>query len=280
MEQSTAEREERKSQIVSAARRLAAQDRHPVLIFGVANSGKTTLLASLFNLMRDHARFDIRLGEAILDPRLKQEYDYVNEYSQKFFEWGLDDFAIEGVLLPRNHDEWPFFLSIDVSFTQGTSQMRKVLKFAFLEGPGENYAPNTERDGPRFKVLLPQVSDIIKQYHDPISVIYLAPFSIGRDSRTIDTNESDTGLRGVMTRFHDQRSEADRNNDYHLLLLNKWDMIPDRRTGDLGDAHPDADVVMNHFSARYNSAWTKFWSGMDGHAAFYALLGGLDERRG
>ncbi len=62
-----------------------------MLIFGVANSGKTTLLASLFNLMRDHARFDIRLGEAILDPRLKQEYDYVNEYSQKFFEWGLDD---------------------------------------------------------------------------------------------------------------------------------------------------------------------------------------------
>lgn len=237
----------------SLANSLMAQNRHPVLIFGASTSGKSTLLMALFQNLKLNPEIDIQFGAPITGPSDTIGSVLYND-AKTFFEDHANDFLLEGKLLDSTRPEQPFFIPIDVQARQD----REPIKFAFLEGYGEWYQPNARGAKSMFQEFRPEIIDVLAHYPDKLSIIFVAPYSLGTDG-SFDNEQQrncDTGLVGVIQRYLHHR--VAKLQDSHLFLLTKWDLYIDPMTEDARFSTVEPEDVERILAERYTQSWPAF----------------------
>jgi hypothetical protein len=205
------------------ARDIEAGGYHPVVLFGSAASGKTSLLLSLFAALKVEP--DLRTGLAVGDPimDMSSEYGrYVHENAVQFLAQKTQDF-IEGRAAPKTALLYPFFIPV-ILRPEGKPEQ----KIAFMESNGEWYRPdrNTSELFPRLKR---QIEDFISNYQGGITFIHLLPYTQqGVRSPTVDklldsSEMLDASLAVVGALQSYDRIRVEKQYDSHLLLVTKWD---------------------------------------------------------
>ncbi|WP_291832142.1 hypothetical protein [Brevundimonas sp.] len=252
----------RLSPSISIAENLDRTDRHPVLIFGSSQAGKSSLILSLILGLQTMRDISVSLGEPILDPS--------DSRSRAFHQQAKDTYDRAAYELATGKPVGmtigdPFFIPVDVK--PRNSRLDPV-KFAFLDGRGEDYQPNEDRNADLFKALQPEIVDVLSNYPHGISVIYVAPYSIS-DGHDRDTPGSNFGLLGAMRGYEELRER--RRQDHHLFLLTKWDQFASPMDARPLFSQAGADDVDRVLCDRYPNAWGTF-QGM-------ALEGEARERR-
>ncbi len=235
--------------IVSLSANLERTGRHPVLIFGSAYAGKSSLLMSFIQALRSTRDLEMSLGEPVLD-RADPKSGEKHQQAKRLFEWATFGVAQGKPIGATTGD--PFFLPLDI---KPRDSKQPPVKFAFLDGRGEQYGVNDDPEGDLFKALPPDIEDLLENFSYGITIIYIAPYSIS-DGHSRDTLDSDFGLLGAMSRYREHRRM--RRNDFHLMLLTKWDQraLP-------MDSEPLFDQVSpldvdRELRERYANAWGDF----------------------
>lgn len=236
---------------------MEAADYQPVVLFGNAASGKTSLLLSLLAITRTETSLDtgVFLGDPIL--RSDSEYGrYLIESSEDFFGRKTQDF-IEGKAPPASKMDLPFF--VPIAFRP---RLGREVKFAFMESNGEWYRP--DRDSNRlFRRLKGQIEDFISNYQGGIVFIHLVPYTQrpvhGANPDPADDasqiNEASLAISGALQAYESVR--VNKRNDRHMMLVTKWDA---HRPSDADrlDALTDHEedvvaIVQNRYAAAFNS---------------------------
>jgi len=231
---------------------------HPVVLFGNANSGKTSLLLSLFALLRTEPSLatGLELGEPIV-PTDSLFGRYLYDSAEGFFGTKTQDF-IEGRASPKTAIDLPFFVPV-VFRPEGKPEIR----FAFMESNGEWYRADrsTER---LFPALRQQIEDFISCYQGPITFIHLLPYTQqnvygGPGDQLTDNNEmkeAQLAIVGALLAY--QKARVNKQDDRHLVLVTKWD-AHDRQESDRADVLLHAGEQPEAFaSERYDQAMAVF----------------------
>jgi hypothetical protein len=240
------------------AEHMAAAEYQPVILFGNAASGKTSLILSLLAAIRTDARLDagLFLGDPILDTSRKYG-SYLWEQASQFFGLKTQQF-IEGTAAPRTNIELPFFIPL-VFRPSGKPEAR----LAFMESNGEWY--RSQRQGNRFfPPLRQQVEDFLKHYGGGILFIHLLPYTqrhlyttaqnAGDDASELQ--EASLAVSGALQAYRDVR--PDKSNDHHLILITKWDAHSVDGLDSIDALHDDPRDVAAFVGLRYTQALTTF----------------------
>ena len=242
------------SQLAAA---MEAADYQPVVLFGTAASGKTSLLLSLLAIARTETALDtgVFLGEPILRP--DSDYGrYLVENAEEFFGRKTQEF-IEHRAPASSKIALPFF--VPIAFRP---RLGREVKFAFMESNGEWYRP--DRDSSRlFKRLKGQIEDFISQYQGGIIFIHLVPYTqrpvYGANPDPADDasqiNEASLAISGALQAYESVR--VNKRNDRHIMLVTKWDAHrpPDADRLDIlnGDREDVEAIVKHRYAAAFNS---------------------------
>ena len=239
---------------------LTSAGYHPVVLFGNANSGKTSLLLSLFSLIRTepslHCGLD--LGEPVLNVDSKYGR-YLREQSEGFYGKKTQDF-IEGRAAAKTAIEAPFFIPV-VLRPEGRPEVR----LAFMESNGEWYRPDRESER-LFPALRRQIEEFLSAYQEPVTFIHLLPYTqqatytTGTDQYTDDSeiNEASLAIVGALKAYLDVR--ANKLEDRHLMLVTKWD-AHDKGEMDRVSVLGNSDDLEQFLNDRYNQAFA-YYRGM------------------
>jgi hypothetical protein len=243
---------------VHLAAGLDAAGYHPVVLFGNANSGKTSLLLSLFALVRTEPSLGtgLELGDAFV--ATDSLYGkYLREQAEGFFGRKTQDF-IEGKASPKTAIELPFF--IPVVFRP---EAKPEIRFAFMESNGEWYRPDRSSEK-LFPKLRQQIEDFLATYQGPITFIHLLPYTqqivygSGADQLTDDNEMKEASLAIAGALYAYQKARVNKQDDRHLILVTKWD-AHDREELDRADilrnSGPEAEQFANE---RYSQAMAVF----------------------
>ena len=233
----------------SLADHLERTRRHPVIVFGIGASGKSTMLMSLVQALNRCPEVNIYLGDPIF-PEGHPEAAAEHEQAINFFERDAQKFAI-GELVPATRHDRPFFIPVDV---QRRSDGRTV-RLALLEGRGEWYAPIRGGTGSMFPKFKEDIADIISFYGESLSVLWVAPFSVG-GGKDEDTQDSDLGLKGAINEYRRLRQSI--AQDFHLFLLTKWDCKAPPLADDAGFSVVTAAKVEQLLEERYPNSWPDY----------------------
>lgn len=231
---------------------------HPVVLFGNANSGKTSLLLSLFALLRTEP--DLATGLELGEPIVTTDSlfgRYLYDSAEGFFGKKTQDF-IEGRASPKTAIDLPFFVPV-IFRPLGKPEIR----FAFMESNGEWY--RADRSSERlFPALRQQIEDFIACYQAPITFIHLLPYTqqavYGGSgdplSDTTEMKEAQLAIVGALLAY--QRARLNKQDDRHLLLVTKWD-AHDREENDRADVLLNAGQQPEEFAnGRYEQAISVF----------------------
>jgi hypothetical protein len=247
------------------ARSLEAGGYHPVVLFGTAFSGKTSLLLSLFSGLVSEPRLET--GLALCDPILGSADGIgrrLHEDARRLFDVGTQAF-IAGEPTPKTNAELPFFIPVEVR-----PAGRPAQRFAFLESNGEWYRPLKERGGrysdldrtaPELKAT---IESFIANYQGGISFIYLTPYTQRFAYDGQDENEDSHGIESASLAIksvldaYDRSRVTHRLSDRHLMLVTKWD-ARSAGQGDQVDRVLEDRVALEDFChARYGMALAAF----------------------
>lgn len=230
---------------------------HPVLIFGSAGSGKTSMLASLFRYMQlTQAEATQALHDELFpsdDPRWQKHAVLARQlYYGKVLEF------IELKAPQATLDATPFFIPVKVTRTTG-----EEATFAFLEGRGEWYMPAKNSDSP-FRPFQSLLRGLLQNYNEKATAIYVAPCTTGvmsRDGRLEPANapkmvDSDLGLLGALKEYVNLR-RATFHRDRHVFLMTKWDLY----CGGISEpefVHPPPRLLSSVLQERFRFSWAHF----------------------
>lgn len=239
---------------------------HPVVLFGTNNSGKTSILMSLFATLSVDPQLET--GLSLCDPILGTRTDiakYLHKEARHTFEIKTEAF-LAGEKIPKTSTTLPFFIPVEFRPPDG----RAAVKFAFLESNGEWYRPlisdgtslsDTEQLYPD---LRKEIEDFIASYQQGMTFIYAAPVTQGevytQADKTFDTDEiryASMAIRGVLKSYDSIRANG-RTNDKHLMLVTKWDAMSARDADRAAGIEEDRDAVIEFCSRKYNQALTQF----------------------
>jgi hypothetical protein len=242
------------SQLAAA---MEAADYQPVILFGTAASGKTSLLLSLLAIARTETSLDT--GVFLADPILRPDSAYgryLIENAEEFFGRKTQEF-IEHRAPASSKIALPFF--VPIAFRP---RLGREVKFAFMESNGEWYRP--DRDSSRlFKRLKGQVEDFISQYQGGIIFIHLVPYTqrpvYGAQPDPADDasliNEASLAISGALQAYENVR--VNKRNDRHIMLVTKWDAHrpsdADRIDMLSGDKEEVEAIVNERYAAAFNS---------------------------
>ena len=200
------------------AKKMNAGGYHPVIIFGSANSGKSTLLCSLFSYLRNNLNeVGIYFGDSLTSDALSEK-----AVVSSFFK-NVEEF-VEGRVPVATKTKRPFFIPIEIK-----PKNLPVMRFAFMESNGEWYHhdKDTERYFPELK---DEINSILMCYQKGASFIHLAPFAqtnasvsnrdnLDKDKK--DIADANKALVGVFDAYENSRKF--KGNDAHMFLITKWD---------------------------------------------------------
>ena len=247
------------SKYLTLAQNLEAMQRHPVLIFGSSAAGKTQLIISLIQCLQRSGIVDVTLGEPIFD-KADPRSAGVHQVAESLYRRSSYD-ADLGRAIAATQTVEPFFVPLDV---QPRDSHHMSVKLALMDSRGEEYAPNADQNQSFLKPLASEIQELLQTFSHGISVIYVAPYSVG-SGHDRDTASSNHGLLGVLDAYRKDRSMRDR--DAHLFLLTKWDQYapPMNQKRLFENPWPvDVDHVLRE---RYDRSWGEFQSlPLDGKA--------------
>lgn len=240
------------------AAELEARGYHPVVIFGNAASGKTSLLLSLLAVIKTEASLEtgLTLGEPILNT--SSPYGkYIQTHSDQFFGRKTQEF-IEGVASPKTNIDYPFIIPV-VFRPRGKPEA----KFAFLESNGEWYRPDRESDA-LFQPLRKQIEDLIREFQLGISFVHLVPYTQGVIRSTSvnitedisELQEASLAIAGALNAYEKIRIEKSR--DRHVMLVTKWDAHTSPQSSVLDVLIDTADDVEPFVEQHYSQAFSSF----------------------
>lgn len=233
----------------SLADHLARTRRHPVILFGVGASGKTTLLMSLVQALNRSSDVNIYLGNPIL-PKEDPEALEMHEQAITFFQRDAQAFAL-GELVPPTRFDKPYFIPVDVE----RKSDGRVVKLALLEGKGEWYAPIRGGKGSMFQKFKEDIAEILGLYGESLTILWVAPYSIG-GGQDEDTADSDLGLMGALDEYRRHRKSI--AQDFHLFLLNKWDCHAEPLADKANFSVVTAEMVEEIIEERYARVWPNY----------------------
>lgn len=239
---------------------------HPVVLFGTNNSGKTSILMSLFATLSVEPQLET--GLSLCDPILGSRTDIarmLHREAQHTFEIKTEAF-LAGEKIPKTSTSLPFFIPVEFRPPEG----RPAVKFAFLESNGEWYRPlisdgkslsETEQLYPE---LRKEIEDFIASYQQGITFIYTAPVTQGevyaQSDKAFDTDEiryASLAIRGVLKSYDSIRANG-RADDKHLMLVTKWDAISAREADRAIGIEEDRGAVIEFCNRKYNQALAAF----------------------
>jgi hypothetical protein len=247
------------------ARALLAGGYHPVILFGTAFSGKTSLLLSLFSALISEPRLET--GLVLCDPILGSGSSLgrkLHDDAVRLFEVGTQAF-IAGEQTPKTSLTLPFFIPVEVR-----PAGKPVQRFAFLESSGEWYRPLGER-GQRigelerlFPKLRSEIETFIASFQGGISFVYLTPYTqsfVGsaRDNshEASEIHSASLAIKGVLEAY-DRCRLNHRLNDRHLMLVSKWDAHSTHHTDRVEGVQEDRAALHDFCVRNYAQAMTAF----------------------
>lgn len=239
---------------VPPSQRLEQDERHPVLVFGSSDSGKSTLIMSIINAVEKSGRdggvsVGLSFGNSFYAKR-DAKAEAQRELAKDFFEAGSTNFILGREALETTQVDFPFFIPLDLRI-KGSNL--KPVKIAIMDGRGEWYEPHRTGAIP-FKDLQDDIVEVLKNYSRGISIICAAPFSLGSSDED-NVQNSDAGLWASLGKYQELRSNPD--DDAILFLLTKWDQ----------KANPERDIefsvlngaeVVQVAVTRYERCWDAF----------------------
>lgn len=239
---------------------------HPVVLFGTNNSGKTSILMSLFATLSVEPQLET--GLSLCDPILGSRTNiakHLHKEARHTFEIKTEAF-LAGEKIPKTSTSLPFFIPVEFRPPDG----RPPVKFAFLESNGEWYRPlisdgtslsDTEQLYPD---LRKEIEDFIASYQQGMTFIYTAPVTQGevyaQADKTFDTDEiryASMAIRGVLKSYDSIRANG-RGDDKHLMLVTKWDAMSAREADRAAGIEEDRDAVIEFCNRKYNQALSAF----------------------
>ncbi len=230
----------------------------PVILFGNAFSGKTSLLLSLFATIRTEAALDagLTLAPPILN-RNSRYGRYITAQAEAFWGQKTQDF-IEGTASPKTLIDLPFFIPVTLS-----PRGKHEAHFAFMESNGEWYRADRESEK-LFPAMRKQIEDFMAHYQGGITFIHLVPYtqksvrSANYDGAgdSGEIREASLAIDGALQAY--KRARPDKGNDKHLMLVTKWDAhLPEiDRVEVLTD--PDIEDVEEFVAYRYSQALASY----------------------
>ncbi len=243
--------EPKQASTISLAQSLERTGRHPVLIFGSSKSGKSMLILSLIRALQRSRDIDVELGEPVFDradPRSKDRHSF----AKRFYDH--ENFRLQrGERIDATQSD-AFFVPVDI---KPRNSLLPPVKLAFLDSRGEDYEPSQDNHADFYKQLSPEIRDVLQNFSYGVTVIYVAPYSVG-STHDRDTLNSNFGLLGALRGYRELRRL--RRNDFHLFLLSKWDQYAAPMDGRplFDQVDPvDVDTVLGD---RYPQAWGDFQS--------------------
>ncbi|MDB5710789.1 MAG: hypothetical protein JWL96_2859 [Sphingomonas bacterium] len=231
----------------SLARAMADTNCQPVILFGTNNSGKTTLLLSLFaSILSDP---DLKTGLFLANPILSGSTDIgkaLHRDAQHTFEVKTQLF-MEGKKPPKTNIDYPFFIPVEFRPSD-----KPAINFAFLESNGEWYRPTRDEET-LFPVLKKQIEEFIATYQGGIIFLYALPYTqmevYAERDEYLDAREiqdASLAVSGVV-RAYDRIRANHRGDDKHLILVTKWDAHTAGsldRAEDLVEDHAEIDAFV------------------------------------
>lgn len=241
------------------AESLRAQNRHPVLIFGASQAGKTEFILSLFEALSASKEVNVALGAPVLPGH--PDEDRVHGLAERLFDWGRWD-RREGNQLAGTRVD-PFFIPIDV---KPKNDRLEPVKLALLDGMGELYEPNLgDRMGSFRRAINPDVLTVLQHYTRGITSIYLVPATLPPEARYSFGTASFT-IDNIIKGYDSTRSDDLRQRDFHLFLLTKWDEVVGSKFVRKFDYLTPEDVE-SEIESKFPDAWGAFGSlPVDGQA--------------
>jgi hypothetical protein len=242
------------SAAVPGSQRLEDDERHPVIIFGSSEAGKSTLIMSIINALEKSGKDgDVGVGVSFgssfyarRDPQAETQMDL----ARLFYDASSTNFIIGREALRRTTVDFPFFIPLDLRI-RGSGM--KPVKLAFLDGRGEWYEP--ERGGSAtFRELQDYIVEVLKNYSRGMSIICVAPYSLAAGDED-NVQNSDAGLWAALGRYQELRPDSD--DDALLFLLTKWDQAANPGRAE-EFTHLDGDQVVEIAQKRYARSWHYF----------------------
>jgi hypothetical protein len=246
-------------QTFTLARSLTEKKYHPVMLFGTAASGKSSMLASLFHYLQNDPRSGAicMLGEWII-PVDTELGGKVADQVSRFFNNSVMKFNA-GVALPRNKANIPpFFIPVILRPNNGKPEVR----LAFLESAGEHYHVK-EDTADYFPKLKNEILDVYQNFRGGLSVLVVAPYTLkdAYGSQTIEEpddsalQEVDQALYGALQSYQSNRRWFDL--DHHMFVLTKWDVYA-KGISNPEFTNPPNGLVEKIIKERYRLAWNFF----------------------
>lgn len=257
---------------------------HPVVLFGTSASGKTSLLLSLLAFLK--SRPDLDTGLFLCPSLLGAGNAYgqtIHADARALFEV-LTQAFIRGEKIPATRSLLPFFVPVEIR-----PKNRVAVRFAFLESDGEWYRPDT-KDGETlagkrtlFKEWRREIEEFVSAYREPITFIYLAPYTQidGDADRVVDREQvasAGLAIEGVVQAYDQVRGDQ-RHSDRHLLLVTKWDARQTKVPLGSEVLDEDLDALEDLLNGRYNQAYAAF-KNLPGHCFRNAYSSGVIGRSG
>lgn len=238
----------------SLATEMSEKGYQPVVLFGTAFSGKTSLLLSLFSSILSQGKFET--GLFLANPVISTttplgERLYAD--ARHTFEIKTQNF-IEGVPTAKTNIDLPFFIPVEFR-----PRDKPPVTFAFLESNGEWYRPTRQGDS-LFPRLKSAIENFVSTYQGGIIFIYLLPYTQShvyapkdetQDAREI--SDASLAMSGVLRAYNDIRANY-RAQDRHLMLVSKWDANSVAALDRAAALAPDRDEVEEFCERRYGQA--------------------------
>lgn len=260
------EADELRSLGVDLARAMEDEGYHPVILFGTNNSGKTSILMSLFATITNEPILDT--GLSLCDPLLGSHAQIARELhreAEHSFEVKTQAFLM-GEKIGKTSTKFPFFIPVEFRPPNG----RPAVKFAFLESNGEWYRP-ANSDGRSlsqverlYPALRSEIESFISNFQGGITFIYTAPVTqtevYAAAENTHDAKEvgyAALSIKGVLQTYDRIRANG-RASDRHLLLVTKWDALSARTANRAEGIEEDPVEVANFCNRKYGQALTAF----------------------
>lgn len=229
----------------------------PVILFGNASSGKTSLLLSLFATIKTlpGLKTNLELAPDIIQG--DSEYaQYSLENAQRFLNLMTQQF-INGQAPDATAIDVPFL--IPVTFEPAG---KPPMRFVFIESNGEWYRPDyaDHRLFPKFRS---EIEDFIRNCQRGILFLHLLPqtqlavrsgnYDQNEDAKLM--NDASLAVAGALQNYRELRIGKDQ--DFHLMLITKWDNRS-RDMNMLEALDDDYDEVVDFVSLKYGQAYASY----------------------
>jgi hypothetical protein len=197
---------------------------HPVIVFGSANAGKSTLLSSLISYLKTESEsgVGIYIGDTIVP--VSSDYGrWAIEQANAFFFRGIQEFML-GTANQATKADRPFFIPVRI-----VPKDKPEIKLAFMESNGEWYKPDI-KSARYFQDLKDEINAVLINFQRGISFLHVAPYtqveawSSAQIDHEVNKNEimlADGALVGAMNSYEAVRPF--KSDDAHMLIMTKWD---------------------------------------------------------